>query len=166
MQLLRLWAGLTVMSLLATAAFAAGPEQTRSQRSFDETVQHLQWAFGGFGVTTVTALDYQQILKKVRVDTGRAAMFEIMRREWLKTLLQADPSLGLSMPVRVYVFEQSDGATIVTYQRPGALTETSDNETVRALGRKLDEKLRLLVTQATTHAAQSGAQDAEPSSMR
>jgi len=120
-----------------------------SGRNFDDTVQHLQWQFGGFGLTVVTALDYQQILKKLKVQVGRAAMFEVMRRDWAKTLLKEDPTLGLILPVRVYVFERPDGVTIVSYQRPGWILETHPSEAVRKFGRMLDTKLQAIATEAT-----------------
>ena len=121
-----------------------------SGRNFDDTVQHLQWEFGGFGLTVVTALDYQQILKKLKVQVGRAAVFEVMRRDWAKTLLKEDPALGVILPVRVYVFERADGTTIVTYQRPGSMLEAHQSETVRKLGRMLDTKLQAIAGEATT----------------
>ena len=81
---------------------------------------------------------------------GRAAIFEVMRRDWLKTLLQADPALGIVLPVRVYIYEQRDAQIVVSYQRPGAMLETHEKDAVRAFGRMLDEKFRSLIAQATT----------------
>jgi uncharacterized protein (DUF302 family) len=101
-------------------------------------------------LTTVTAPDFQQILKKMKVRTGRAVMFEVMRREWAKTLLREDLAVGWVLPLRVYVFEQPDGSTIVSYSPPGAVLKTHQSEAVRALGRLLDEKLQGIVTPATT----------------
>ena len=120
-----------------------------SGRTFDDTVQHLQWSFGGFGLTTVTAMDYQQILKKIKFQTGRAVMFEVMRRDWAKTLLKEDPALGIILPMRVYVFERPDGTTIVSYRRPGSLLETHQSEEVRKFGRILDMKLQSITGEAT-----------------
>lgn len=146
--------GSALLAVVALAATSFGADFYRvdqaSERNFDETVQQLQWAFGGYGLTTVTAVDYQQILKKSKVETGRAAMFEVMRGEWLKIVLQEDPALGMMLPVRVYVFEQPDAKIVVSYQRPGAMLETHEKEVIRAFGRQLDEKFRSLISQATT----------------
>lgn len=144
-------AALFLLALLgAPAVYCVEPVVTRSERSFDDTVQQLRWAFGGYGLTIVTALDFQQILKtKKKVPPGRAVLFEVMRREWLKTLLNEDPALGLAMPVRIYVFEDPDATTLVSCQCPGATLQTHPKETVRVFGKQLDEKMSALVTQAT-----------------
>jgi uncharacterized protein (DUF302 family) len=139
----------TVTLRVALAADAPTP-QVRSQRSFDETVQQLNWVFGAYGLTTVVALDYQKLLKKVKVDIGRAAVFEIMRREWATTLLRQDAALGFLLPLRVYVFEQADGTTVVSYSCPGAYLEGHANQAIVGFGRQLDEKLRSIVLQATS----------------
>jgi uncharacterized protein (DUF302 family) len=140
---------LAVVLLASAAAQCADRVELTSERNFEETVQQLQWAFGGYGLTTVSAMDFQQVLKKMKVQTGRAVMFEVMRREWAKTLLREDLALGWLLPLRVYVFEQPDGRTVLSYPRPGAVLETQQGEAVRALGRLLDEKLQAVVAQAT-----------------
>jgi uncharacterized protein (DUF302 family) len=124
-----------------------------SARNFDETVQHLRWAFGGYGMTIVIAMDYQQILTKMKVETRRAVMFEVMRRDWVKTLLHEDPKLGSVLPLRLYVFEDRDGRTLISYQRMGSAVTGHDSEGVRALARQLDDKLDDVVMQATRHGA-------------
>jgi uncharacterized protein (DUF302 family) len=144
-------AGLAALALAFTGPAQANDRvEYTSERSFDDTLQQLEWAFGGYGLTTVTAMDFHQVLKKIKVQTGRAVMYELMRREWAKTLLREDLALGWLLPLRVYVFEQADGSTTVSYSRPGAVLETHQNEAVRALGRLLDGKLQAVVAQAMT----------------
>ena len=121
----------------------------RSDRSFDETVQHLRRAFGGYGLTTVTALDYQQLLRGIKVPVGRAVIFEVMQLEWLKVLMTEDPALGIALPVRIQVYESTGPVTFVSYQDPCADLEAYQKERVRALGRQIDDKLSALVRQAT-----------------
>jgi uncharacterized protein (DUF302 family) len=142
-------AAIVIALTAASTAEATDQVNRASDRNFEDTVQQLQWAFGGYGLTTVTALDFQQVLKNMKVQTGRAVMFEVMRREWAKTLLREDLALGWVLPLRVYVFEQPDGSTMVSYSRPGAMLETHQSEAVRALGRLLDEKLQAVVAPAT-----------------
>jgi uncharacterized protein (DUF302 family) len=143
-------AGLLVVALLSSAPAQCDDWIVHvSDRSFDETVQQLQWAFGGYGLTTVTAIDYREILRQIKVDTGRAVVFEVMRREWLKTLLTEDPALGCIMPIRIYVFENADAMTLVSYQKAGAQLQVHSKESVRDFGRQLDQKLDALVALAT-----------------
>ena len=133
---------------LSAPGWAADRVEVVSQRSFPETVQQLQWAFGGYGLTTVSSMDYQKILKKLRFDSGSAVVFEVMRREWLKTLISADPSLGGALPLRVYVYERDDGKTVIAYQKLSDEFSAHQDESVTALAAKLDEKLDAIVAQA------------------
>ncbi len=141
--------GIGLLAASAGSALALDPVQIKSARGFDDTVQQLQWALGGFGVTTVAAMDYREIMKKMKVDTGRAVVFEVMRREWARRLLAEDPALGILMPVRVYVYENASATTFVSYAPVGAQTEGHPAEAMRALGRQIDEKVREIVNQAT-----------------
>jgi uncharacterized protein (DUF302 family) len=130
-------------------AQALDPTQFKSERGFDETVQQLQWVFGGFGVTTVAAMDYQKVLKKVKAETGRAAVFEVMRRDWAKRLLANDLSLGYLMPARIYVYEDASGTTTVRYTHLATELSGHPNQSIRELGQQIDEKLNAIVLQAT-----------------
>jgi uncharacterized protein (DUF302 family) len=145
--LVRTLLAIIILSALSTAE-AIDQVNQESNRDFADTVTRLQWAFGGYGLTTVIAIVFQQLLTKIKVHTGRAAIFEIMRRDWAKTLLHEDAALGWILPLRVYVFEQSDGKTMVSYARPSALLEDHQSDVLRALGRQLDQKLHAVVTQA------------------
>jgi len=121
----------------------------RSDRGFDETVQHLRRVIEEYGLTTVTALDYQQLLRGIKVPVGRAVIFEVMRLEWLKVLMTEDPGLGITLPVRIQVYESTGPVTFVSYQNPCPDLEAYQKERVRALGQQIDEKLSALVKQAT-----------------
>ena len=135
--------------LMSRAGWCADVAVVRSDRNFDETAQQLEWVFGGYGLTTVTALDYQQILRGIKVPIGRAVLLEVMRLEWLKVLMTQDPLLGSALPVRIQVYEDASGVVFVTYRSPGAELQTHEQERVRALGRQIDEKLGAIVMQAT-----------------
>ena len=158
LALARFVIGLGLLGASACGAQVLDRSQVVSERGFDDTVQQLQWAFGGFGVATVAAMDYQEVLKKLKVDTGRAVVFEVMRRDWAKRLLTQDLSLGHLMPARIYVYEDVSGATIVRYTHLSAELEGHSSESIRGLGRQIDEKLRAMVIQATTVKGTSTAQ--------
>ena len=140
---------LALLGMLSSRGAGADLVVYRSDRSFDETVQQLQRVFRVHGLTTVTALDYQQLLRGIKVPVGRAVIFEVMRLEWLKVLMTEDPALGIALPVRIQVYESTGPVTFVSYQNPGTDLEAYQREGVRALGRQIDEKLTALVKQAT-----------------
>lgn len=64
------------------------------------------------------------------------------------TMLKHDVGAGLNVPVRLYIFEGSDGQTRVTYDVPSSLMGNL-SEAARAAATKLDEKLTALVVDIT-----------------
>ena len=120
-----------------------------SHKSFGDTVKHLRWAMGGYGMTVAAAFDYQETLKKLKVETGRSVVIEVMRRPWLKSILDYDAAAGLEMPIRIYIYERPEGKTIVSYYKPSVLFGAYQNQALKELGRKLDEKLKAVVDAAT-----------------
>ena len=121
-----------------------------SGRSFEETMQRLQWSIGGHGLEIVTAMKYEEILRRKKDSSPRAVVFEVMRRDWARRLLEADPGSGVVLPVRLYAFENATGTTIVSYLRPGSLLESSDNATLREFSRHLDETIAAIVEESTS----------------
>ncbi len=149
---------LAVSSLIECAVAQDGPGATSavdrveyvSDRPYQETIQQLQWTLGGFGITVVYATDFQEVLKKMKVQTGHAAIFEVMRRDWAKTLIEEDRSLPAILPLRIYVFEDPSGKTRLSYDRPSRMLDPHPSEKVRAFGHLLDEKMRSVMRQAAT----------------
>ena len=143
---------LLVFNWTPFAAQAIGQDRIDivSGRSFEETVQRLQWSIGGHGLEIVTAMNYEEILRRKKDSSSHAVVFEVMRRDWARRLLDANPGSGLVLPVRLYAFENATGTTIVSYLRPGFLLESSDNATLREFSRHLDETMGAIVEEATS----------------
>ncbi len=126
--------------LAATTAIGSISAQTLdrldavSNKPFDETVRRLRYSFGGYGMTVVAALDYQQILKQMKAETGRGVVFEVLRRPWAKDILEHAPAAGLAMPLRVYVHERADEKVVVSYYRPSAMLGVHAGNGLRGLG--------------------------------
>lgn len=139
---------LTLALCLSTPSWGGDRLEVVSQRSFPETVQQLRWAFGGYGLTIVSSMNYQQILKKLKFESGSAVVFEVMRREWLKALISVDPSLGVALPIRIYVYQRDDGKTVVTYRKISDELTRHDKDSVTELAMKLDMKVEAIVAQA------------------
>jgi len=139
--------GLTVLGL--SHARGASPDRVvkLSNKSFDHVIQQLRWRLGGYGITIVSAFDYQQIFRKIKTASKRSVVLEILRRPWVRTILEHDPANGLAIPLRVYIYEQADGKTSVSYYKPSELLD-SDDDALKAFGQGLDEKLEAIVQAA------------------
>ena len=141
-------AGLAMLEMSQANGAAADLVVRISNKSFDHVIQQLKWRLGGDGITIANTFNYQQILKKIKIDSKKSVVFEILRRPWVKTILEHDPAAGLEIPLRVYVHEQADGKTVVSYYKPSTLFD-SDDDAFRAFGQGLDEKLQTIVQAAT-----------------
>jgi uncharacterized protein (DUF302 family) len=120
-----------------------------SQKSFENTIRHLEWNCGGYGLTVVTQLNYQNILAKIDVRTKQSRMLEVMRRAWLETIFERDPAAALGVPLRIYVYERDDGRTVVSYHRPSAIFATYGQPGLQEFGEGLDKVLWEIVHMAT-----------------
>src|SRR6266516_8112480 len=82
------------VAILTMTGLAKAVEVSRidhvSHNSFDETIRHLEWGFGGYGLAVVAQLDYQEVLRKIDVPVKRSRMFEVMRRAWGRTIFEHD----------------------------------------------------------------------------
>ena len=136
-------------AMLAGAGLAGAEEGARieqvSGKSFEDTVKHLQWGFGGYGLTVVAQFDYAPVLDAAGALVRKSRMFEVTRRAWARVVFQSNPAAALDLPLRVHVYEREDGKTLVSYQRPSALLGTHGADALTRLGEELDTALRDLV---------------------
>jgi uncharacterized protein (DUF302 family) len=139
------------------AATAAGPALTTdrirthrvSERSFEDTLQHLEWGFGGYGITVVARLDHRSLLDEDQGSIRKSGMFLIMRQAWGKFIFENDPTAVLDMPLRVHVYEEETGETVVSYYLPSSVFEAHRNDGLTAMGEELDAMLKAIVHVAT-----------------
>lgn len=119
-----------------------------SNKTFDHVIQQLKWRFGGYGITVVNALDYQQILKKMEIDSKKGVIYEILRPQWVETIFEHAPQVGFQIPLRVYVYEKADGKTAVSYYKASMLFD-SENDALEEFWQGLDQKIEAIVRAST-----------------
>jgi hypothetical protein len=59
-------------------------------------------------------------------------------------MYEANPAIGVYAPLRASIYEDQEGRTHFTYDRPSALLAQFDHAQVRAVARALDEKMSAL----------------------
>jgi uncharacterized protein (DUF302 family) len=67
-----------------------------------------------------------------------------------KKLFTADPTVGVFVPIRIFVYEGSDGHTYVSYAKPSAALGQLNNPQVSMMAKMLDQKIQG-IAQAATH---------------
>jgi len=76
-------------------------------------------------------------------------MLQVMRRAWMKTIVEHDPTAALDLPIRINVYERDDGTTVVSYYRPSAMFAAYSKPGLQELGHELDDVIGQIVHLAT-----------------
>ncbi len=148
-----------------------------SARSFDDVVAAFEAAVGsiekkGFQAevdATEGTADFEALMRShegssgfmrfMTTDHGRwlthiglhfkAKMYTIGNPLIARTMIKHDIGAGLNVPVRLMIYEDTEGKTRLGYDLPSSLMSRLHNEEVTAAARKLDEKLIALAELAT-----------------
>ena len=142
--------------ILAVPVVSASPDGQlvrtfSSNKSFEETMKHLQWQCGTYGLTITNAMNYGDVFRKTKVTVPRSAMIEVVRQKWIEDMLNLDPSMAIVLPIRLFVLSAADGKVSVAYISPSGSAELAGNQDQRVtqlLGR-IDERLTRLIEAAT-----------------
>ena len=62
----------------------------------------------------------------------------VFRPDFAIRLLAADPKAGFEAPIRIYLYENTDGTATVSYLPPSAVFAPYRNPEVQAIGAELD----------------------------
>jgi uncharacterized protein (DUF302 family) len=61
-----------------------------------------------------------------------------------KQVFEKDPGAGLYLPLRVYIYQGSDGKTYLSYDKPSSLLKPFNNSGIDQTAGLLDQKLAAL----------------------
>ena len=109
-----------------------------SRLPFAETVEHLRKAVEENGLKVVSAIDAQQNLKKIGLQSGGNQILEVFNPRLAAEVFEADLRAGIVPPIRIYIYEDK-GRTHVTAQNASALF--SEYNGLEDLGKRVDEML-------------------------
>jgi uncharacterized protein (DUF302 family) len=145
---------LLLFTALASTA-ASEPVRIRidqvSERSFDETLQQMEWALGGHALTILDRLDYRSLLSKERETLRKSRMLLVLRRDWGTLLVENDPSAALALPFHIHLYERADGKAVVSYYRPSSLFKLDADPRLTILGEEMDAAFRAVAKLASGH---------------
>ncbi|WP_254174033.1 DUF302 domain-containing protein [Planktothrix pseudagardhii] len=63
-------------------------------------------------------------------------------------MFEEDPAVGLYVPLRLFVYDEYNGKTYITYDQPSSLLGRFENPKILRVAEMLDQKLQELVTMA------------------
>ena len=119
-----------------------------SHKSFDQTVNGLKSAVSQGGMMVMATVDQGNMLSMAGLRL-KATLFLVGNPTVGKKLFEQDHGVGLYVPIRVFVYEDKDGKTYVSYDRPSELLGQFNNNEIGQTAAMLDQKLQGLVQMVT-----------------
>lgn len=133
-------------------AQAARAQETRatveSTHSYEQTIDNLKAAVGHGGMMVMAQVDQGNMLSMTGLSL-KATLFLVGNPTVGKKLFEQDHGVGLYVPLRVFVYEDKDGKTYVSYDKPSALLKQFNNPQIDMVAGMLDQKVQGLAQMAT-----------------
>jgi uncharacterized protein (DUF302 family) len=133
--------------LMAFSASAAMAQEQRvsipSNKSFEQTVDAFKAAVSKGGMMVMSTVDQGNMLKMTGLQM-KGTLFLVGNPTVGKQVFEKDPAAGLYLPLRVYIYQSSDGKTYLSYDKPSALLKPFNNSSIDQTATMLDQKLDML----------------------
>jgi uncharacterized protein (DUF302 family) len=133
--------------LMTFSAMAAVAQDQRvsipSNKSFEQTVDAFKAAVSKGGMMVMSTVDEGKMLKMTGLQM-KGTLFLVGNPTVGKQVFEKDPAAGLYLPLRVYIYQSSDGKTYLSYDKPSALLKPFNNSSIDQTATMLDQKLDML----------------------
>ena len=151
--------GLFLSVLLSVAAIApalAVPAENSSQgdrivvassTSFEKTNDAIKSLVAKNGMMIMAEVDQGNMLSMTGFSL-KAKLYLIGNPTVGKQLFEQNHSVGLYVPLRLFVYNDENGKTQISYDKPSRLLAQFQNEKVTMVAQMLDKKLNDLATMA------------------
>jgi len=137
--------------LLALPAHAQDGRITAVSRApFQKVAEALERAIAEEKMGLVCHANAQRGAASRGVTIKGNQVFMVFRPDFAVRLLAADPRAGFEAPIRIYLYENPDGTTTVSYLPPSAVFAPYRNAEVQAIGAELDPVFKAIVDRALT----------------
>jgi uncharacterized protein (DUF302 family) len=125
---------------LEQMGWAAIPAASRDQADFERRVREV---LGPSGFTRFLTVDHGDWVTKQGRPT-RFIMYTIGNPMIAITMIEHHIEAGLDVPVRLAIYEHTDGKTRLVFNKPSSLMSGLGNEAVHSAALKLDAKMMAL----------------------
>lgn len=124
-------------------AQGSGIVTVQSKQNFDNTVDQLKQLVAKNGMMVLAEINHGKILSMTGLSLNGIAFF-VGNPQIGKQLFTADRGVGIGVPIRINVYEGTDGKTYVNYVKPSSILASFENETVTKTAQMLDQKVEML----------------------
>lgn len=118
-----------------------------SSKSFEQTNDAIKSLVARNGMMVLAEVDQGNMLSMTGLSL-KAKLLLIGNPTVGKQLFEQNHSVGLYVPLRLFVYNDENGKTQISYDRPSVLLAKFDNEKITMVAQMLDKKLEDLVTMA------------------
>ncbi|GAB1544339.1 hypothetical protein NUACC21_70150 [Scytonema sp. NUACC21] len=118
-----------------------------ASKSWDEFREAIASKIGSSGLMTFTKIDHGSLMSLASQGV-KAKLYVIGNPLIAKQMLEQNLGVGLYVPLRLFVYEDQEGRTQITYDKPSSLLKEFQNEKISAVAQMLDRKLEELAIAA------------------
>lgn len=138
---------LTSAVALTGMAWAAGHSspgiEVEVEGSIEEVLGRLQTMVGSNGMMVMGELHQGKVLAMTGLSVESESIF-VGSPTVGKELFSADPAAGLVVPMRINVYVNADGQTVMAYIPPSRLLADFNNPKITEIARMLDGKFQMM----------------------
>ncbi|HKJ32401.1 MAG TPA: DUF302 domain-containing protein [Balneolales bacterium] len=133
------------LSLMGTAAFAqSSVVQVQTKGSVSQTLNHLKKMVSHNGMMVMGSLHQGKVLSMTGIHVQSETVF-VGNPHVGKKLFSANHGAGIAVPVRINIYENKQGNTIVSYIPPSNELSNFHNPMINKVAHMLDQKLNKMV---------------------
>jgi uncharacterized protein (DUF302 family) len=147
---------LVQLLVAVVVVFAFGATQTlqaqntglvtvQSSQNFDKTISSFKKLVSDNGMMVMGEINQGKVLSMTGISVKSHTFFDCNPNVG-NQLFSADRAVGAVVPVRVNIFEETDGHTYVAYFPPSGQLSGLKNDTVNKVAQMLDQKLNTLTS--------------------
>ncbi|WP_310393569.1 DUF302 domain-containing protein [Hymenobacter sp.] len=123
-------------------------DRLSASKDFAEFTQEMEFLAGRSNFINVALLNWGKVMSRVPLGM-KAVLFVIGNPLTAKKLLEAGgPEVGLYLPTKIYVYEDSEGTTQVTYDQIGPVMAQYNKPELSAVAAAIDKALANLADKA------------------
>ncbi|HKI44236.1 MAG TPA: DUF302 domain-containing protein [Balneolales bacterium] len=140
---------LTVLAVVginpAYSQSGPGIVKVESSKNFDQTISAFKKMVSGNGMMVMGQLNQGKVLSMTGISV-KSHTFFVGNPSVGKKLFSADHAAGAAVPVRVNIYEDTNGHTYVAYIPPSEELSSLNNQKIDMVAKMLDQKLHKLTS--------------------
>jgi uncharacterized protein (DUF302 family) len=120
-----------VLMTFSTGAAMAQDQRVSipSNKSFEQTVEAFKMAVSMGGMMIMSTVDQGNMLKMTGLEL-KGTLFLVGNPNVGKQVFEHNPAAGLYLPLRVYIYQGSDGKAYLSYDKPSVVLKPFNNSSI------------------------------------